>query len=193
MEADSGSLSELIDGLQSSVKRRERVSVGVVVDAVGRRSFGPLLLIVGLVILSPLSGVPGVPTLLALLVILVALQLLLGRRQVYIPAWLMRRSLDQRIVVKVLSGLRGPAERVDRVMQPRLSRLTNRTGSVVIALVCLLISISMPLMELLPFSATAAGLVLTMFGLALVFRDGLVALVALTLYMVVAGGIWLGL
>lgn len=192
METEPRNLSELIERLQASVEREERVSVGLVVDTVGRRSFGPLLLIVGLVILSPLSGIPGAPTVLSLLLMLVALQLLLGRRYFYIPQWLMKRSLDQGAIEKVLRLSEKPAASVDRVLQPRLTRLTSRTGSAIIALICLLISISMPLMELLPFSASAAGLVLTLFGLSLVFRDGLLALIALCLYGGVVAILWFG-
>ncbi len=42
-------------------------------------------------------------------------------------------------------------------------------------------------MELVPFSANGAGAVLTGFGLALIARDGLVALVALALAMLTGG------
>jgi hypothetical protein len=192
MESEPRNLSELIERLQVSVDREERVSVGLVVDTVGRRSFGPLLLIVGLIILSPLSGIPGAPSVLSVLVILVAVQMLLGRKHFYIPQWLMRRSLDQGTVARALRWSKRPASYVDKVLQPRLTRLTGHTGSVVVALVCLLISVSMPLMEFLPFSASAAGLVLTLFGLSLVFRDGLLALIALVLYGTVGLSIWFG-
>ncbi len=44
-------------------------------QAVGSRSFGPLLLVAGLVTLSPAGDVPGVPTIMAAFVFLVAGQL----------------------------------------------------------------------------------------------------------------------
>jgi hypothetical protein len=42
----------------------------------------------------------------------------------------------------------------------------------VIAIICILISVGMPMMEVVPFSATAAGFVFTAFGLALIGWDG---------------------
>ena len=53
-----------------------------------------------------------------------------------------------------------------------------------IALVALAVSLLTPAMELVPFSAVLAGLVLTAFGLALIARDGLLSLFGL----IVAGG-----
>ena len=45
----------------------------------------------------------------------------------------------------------------------------------------------MPVMEFIPFSANLAGVVLTMFGLALMVRDGLLALLGLTLIAAAVG------
>lgn len=192
MESEPRNLSELLARLHQSVENRNQVSVGLVVDTVGRRSFGPLLLIVGLIILSPLSGIPGAPTALSVLLLIVALQLLMGRRDFYIPKWLRRRSVRQAAVTRALRWSEKPAVAVDKVLRPRWTQLTDRTGGVVIALCCLVMSISTPLMELVPFSASAAGLVLTLFGLSLVFRDGLMALIALVMYSAVAAGLWFG-
>ncbi|QQD19983.1 exopolysaccharide biosynthesis protein [Spongiibacter nanhainus] len=193
MEAEPKNLRELLVRLQTSINREERVSVGLLVDTVGRRTFGPLLVVVGLTILSPLGAIPGAPTTLSALIILVALQLLLGRRYFYFPKWLMRRSFNQQAVAKALRCLKNPASYIDRLVKPRLTPLTDRTGSVVIAIICLVMSLSTPLMELVPFSAGAAGLVLTMFGLSLLFRDGLLALIAVLLYCSVGAALWLGL
>jgi hypothetical protein len=45
----------------------------------------------------------------------------------------------------------------------------------------------MPVMELVPFSAFSAGFVLCLFGLSLIGRDGLLALIALSLTVTTAG------
>lgn len=45
-----------------------------------------------------------------------------------------------------------------------------------VAIAAILIAAGMPLMEVVPFSANLAGVALTTFGLALLFRDGLLAL-----------------
>ena len=45
----------------------------------------------------------------------------------------------------------------------------------------------MPVMEVIPFSANAAGAALTAFGLSLIARDGLLALIAFTFTAITIG------
>ncbi len=47
-----------------------------------------------------------------------------------------------------------------------------------VAIFCIVIAAGMPLMKLVPFSATTAGVALAAFGLALIAHDGLLALLA---------------
>ncbi len=48
---------------------------------------------------------------------------------------------------------------------------------------CLLIALAMPPMEFIPFSANGAGLALTLLGLGLVARDGIVLLLGFVLFV----------
>jgi len=74
--------------------------------------------------------------------------------------------------------MRKPANFIDKMLKARYTYFVNGTAKYVIAAVCVGVALSMPIMEFVPFSANAAGAVLTAFGLALITRDGLVALVA---------------
>ena len=64
-------LGSLLDSLQESTSG-EKVSVGAMLDAVGRRSYGPLLLLLGFVSISPLTIIPGANWLVALIILLIA-------------------------------------------------------------------------------------------------------------------------
>lgn len=55
------SLDDLLDRLEKCEEGMDRVTIGAILDEVGRRAFGPVLLVLGLIIVSPLSGVPGFP------------------------------------------------------------------------------------------------------------------------------------
>ncbi|SDZ77616.1 exopolysaccharide biosynthesis protein [Microbulbifer marinus] len=179
MPRELTSLHQLLEHIASSARDSERVSLDMVVQAVGLRSFAPLLLLVGLILFSPLSGIPGVPTAMALLVLLVTIQLLLGRKHFWLPQWILRRSISEQKLQRALQWLDKPALFVDRWLRPRLVFLVRRSGTFVIATICTVIALALPLMEVVPFSATIAGLALTAFGLALVAHDGLLAVVAL--------------
>lgn len=192
-QASPRNLTTLIARVQQAGRRREDVSLEAILDAVGRRSFAPFLLIAGLVTLAPLLGdIPGVPTLMACLVVLVAAQLLLGREHIWLPRYLLRQRVSRERFVRVTDWMTRPARWVDRLLRARLVWLARPPAHFPVALTCLLIGLAMPPMELVPFSANGAGLALTLFGLALLAEDGLMALLAYlltggTLTMVVIG------
>lgn len=148
-------------------------------DEVGPRSFGVLLLVAGLITLMPLVGdIPGVPTVMAVFVVLVAGQLLLRRRHLWLPEWLLKRSVESEKLDKALDWMERPAQFIDRWLRPRLRLLTRRVATYFIAIACLFVAALMPIMEVIPFSANLAGAGLTAFGLSLMTNDGLLALLA---------------
>lgn len=174
-------LEELLDRLSEVKGERGEISIGGLVEAVGRRSFGPLLLLAGLIAVSPMSGIPGMPTTIAVIVCLVSVQFLLGRRHFWLPRWVQERHVSQERFCRAVHLLRRPAKVADRWFRPRLEVLTHEAGIHAVALLSLVIAATMPPLEVVPFAATSAGLALTAFGLSLIARDGLVALVALVL------------
>src|SRR6056297_516572 len=68
------SLNELLDHLTRSARdgtaERRKVSLGHVLDAIGRHSFAPLLMVAGLIMFAPgPADIPGVPVVIGLFVI----------------------------------------------------------------------------------------------------------------------------
>lgn len=173
------SLEQLLDRVGEAARDSDRVSLDKILGVVGRRSFGPFLLVAGLITLMPLIGdIPGVPTTMAVFVLLVAGQLLFRREHFWLPRWMLKRSVPRNKLCKALKWLRAPARFVDRLLQPRLKVFTRHTATYVIAIVCVGIAAVMPVMEVIPFSANLAGAALTAFGLSLIAQDGLLALLA---------------
>lgn len=173
--------------MNEASREGDRVSFGAILDAVGRRSFGPLLLVAGLVTLSPIGDIPGIPTIMSVFVLLIAGQLLFRREHFWLPRWMLKRSVGQSKFGKVLGWLRRPARFIDRLLRQRLTIFTRGAGIQVIAVVCMAIAAAMPPMEFVPFTASGAGAALTAFGLSLIADDGLLALLALILTATVIG------
>ena len=174
---DITTLQQLVDRLDTAATG-ERVDVECMMQAVGRSSFGALLLLGGLVTLSPLDIIPGIPTLIALAVLIVCVQLLSGRRHFWLPAWVLKRSIATQRFRRAMKWLHKPARFGDRLVRPRLTALTTDAAIKVMALGCIVVALAMPVMEVVPFSANLAGVALTAFGLAVIAHDGLLALVA---------------
>ncbi len=171
-----------LDRIAEAAADADRVSLEEILDALEAVSFGSLLLVAGVVTLAPIVGdIPGVPTTMGIFVILASSQLLIGRETMWLPRWLRERSAKGSTVEKALGWLRPVARAIDKVLRPRLDVFVQGAATYLIALVTLLVGAAMPLMEFVPFSANAAGIVLTTFGLALMVRDGLLALITLLL------------
>ncbi|MDN6181058.1 MAG: exopolysaccharide biosynthesis protein [Halomonas subglaciescola] len=184
----ASNLTELIELLEHIERHNPKISVDDVLEAVGRRSFGPVLLLTGLITLAPLIGdIPGMPTLMALLVLLSAGQLLVGRQYFWLPGWLLKRNISRKIFDKALPYMKKPAGWVDKLLRVRLPWLTGYWGIRLTALAGIAIALAMPPMEFIPFSANGAGLALSLLGLGLVARDGLVLLVGFTLTVATFG------
>ena len=180
-------LEQLLDRISKAAREKGPVSVNDILNVLGRRSFGPVLLAAGLVTLAPLIGdIPGVPTIIGAVVFLMAIQLLLGRKHFWLPYWLLRRSVERDKLCKGLEWMRSSARFIDRFLRPRLTVFADDAAVYAIAVICLVIAATMPVMELVPFSANAAGIVLTIFGLSLIARDGLLALIAFVMTAVTA-------
>ncbi len=175
---DPADIEELLDRIEAGVSSRSHVSIGEMMDSVGRRTFGPVVLLVGLILVTPLSGVPGMPTLMGLLTLLTLGQVLVGRKHFWLPGWLAQRQIPRKKLVQGLEMLRPPARRIDRLIRPRLALLVKGFGLYVMALACMIIAVVMPATEIVPFSASIAGFALMTFGLAMISKDGLLALFA---------------
>lgn len=177
-------LDDLLQQLEQAGEDDRPVSIRSMLEATDRRSFGALLLVPGLLVLSPLSGIPGLPSVFALMVTLIALQLLVGRKHFWLPAWLLQRSAPRRKYDKALAFLRRPARQVDRVLRRRLTFLTHGPLAIRIsALLCLAIAATMPPLEIVPFGNSIAGGALTLLGLGLLARDGLMILASASLFL----------
>lgn len=181
-------LTELLDRAEEAARGGGRTSVGDVLDRIGSRSFAPILLVSGIVMLAPVVGdIPGVPVMMGIVVILVAGQFVMRREHVWLPDWILRRSLDHAKVEKAVKWLRKPARVVDRWTRPRITWAVRHAGAYVIGVACILIAAATPVMELIPFSANFAGIAITAFGLALISQDGAIALVAIAFCLVAVG------
>lgn len=184
MPGQPNNLEELLDRAVQATKSRPRVSLGEIAEAVGHGSYGSLLLLAGVIAVSPLGGIPGMPSAMGILVLLVAGQMLIGKRCCWLPGWIKERSVDAKKLRKATGWLFKPSRAIDRLLRRHLEILVVAPGIRVLALACALIGIAMPLMELVPFSIHSAGAVITLFGLAVISRDGRLALLAYGLTVV---------
>lgn len=158
-----------------------RVSVANLMDKIGERSFGPLMLVPSLIALSPVGAVPGLPAITSVVILLITGQILLGHPHFWIPSWLGARSVDARRLETGLTRLQPTARFIDRfLLSARLTWLTTGPFFYAIALLCFLIALVTPILEIIPLGGIPPNAALVAFSLAITARDGLWALTAFT-------------
>lgn len=179
MPGESQNLEDLLDDLDTQVDEEGDLDVGGVIDAFGRRSFGPLIVIPALLAFTPAGAIPGAPALIAALVLLVAGQQLLGRSSPWVPSKLRDRGISESRWEKASSKLRPWARRVDSVIEPRLEWLTRGAMTFVVSVLAIGLAVSMFPLGFVPFGVMVPGAGLVMLGLALMAQDGVLAIVGI--------------
>jgi len=191
MQQEQGALTDVVDQLESASEGKDTVEVGHLVDALDQRGYGPVLAVLPLIELTPLGGIPGVPTLLAIALAAITLRLLLGYEHLWVPDWLRRRRLGADRVIRSVKWLKPLSRRIDSHLHERLSRLAGPTGRRVACIVILGLLLIVPPLELIPFATSGPMIAIAVFGLGLLYRDGLLMLVGFVGAALAAGfGLW---
>ena len=191
---DLRTVEQLLDRIGDAEVDHDRVTLASVMHEVGERSFGALLLLAGLITAAPVIGdIPSVPTIMGTFVLLTSGQLLFCRKHLWLPQWLLARSVPRDRLCRAMAWLRRPARFCDRLVRPRLALLVQGVGMRFIALTCGLIALAMPMMEIVPLTANGAGVAIAAFGLALMARDGLIAVIAFVATSLTFAGVGYGL
>lgn len=172
-------LEGLLDTVQEAGDGADSVPIADIRDHLGNRSFGPLLLLPALVPLTPVSTVPGVPSVVGIMTILVASQMLIGAKSVWLPRAIVRRTVRREKIERLVAWLRPVARWTDRFIRPRLTALTRKPFSLVVALSCVLLGLSMLPLEVVPFTSGIPAFPVALLGLALTTRDGALVVVGL--------------
>ena len=169
--------------------RKDKISVGELMqrleDADGP---GPVLFALTLPVLLPMP--PGVSMLLALPLLMVAPQIVVGRRELWMPKALSRRTVTREALAKLLHRVMPSLERFEKLARPRLTFLTGRNGTRLVGVACSLIALVLVLP--IPFANLVPAMACCVFAMGLTRRDGLLilagyGLIAIAVVVVVLG------
>lgn len=169
-------LCEVLDELVAAVSDsgQEKVPVRALVNAVGRRTYGPLLLVIGLFAISPATIVPLMTSFTAMVILALALQMALGLKRPWLPKSILDIEMPRQAMQDFFEKLRPTIAKLDGVwLRPRLAFLTKPPFVTVTAL-CIAAAalVTIPL-SLIPFAPLAPGIAIVLFGLGMTARDGL--------------------
>lgn len=181
-----GGLTDILKALDGTTSSA-CVSVADLVKSLGQRSFTPVILAVAVLMISPLSGVPTFPTISATIICLISAQALLGRRQLWLPEFIMRRELSGHMLHKALTWLERPSRWADRHAHRRLAALATGPARMLGFAACFLIPLGWPVLELLPFVTSIGASIIALIAFGLLTRDGVFVMAGYVSALAVAG------
>ena len=182
--------TDILRALDDAAEGQAQVSVGRVNDHVGHRGTGALLMIPAALELTPIGGIPGVPTVLALIISLFAVQILIGRDDMWLPGFLERRNVSAQKLGTAVDKLRPAAEWADRHLGKLLPLVIDPPAPRLVALAILALCATVPVLELVPFASSIPAGTIMLFGLALVTRDGRVMALAWSVFAAACYAVW---
>jgi hypothetical protein len=156
---------------------KDRVSIGDLNSRLGDRAFGGLLICLAIPNLAPLP--PGSSTILAAPLIFAALQLAIGRESIWLPSVLRERSISRQALSHFVSFSVPLLKRAEQLIRPRYGIFLNDRA---IGAICLLLAVVLFLP--IPFGNLLPALAVCAFGLSLLHRDGLAALIGVAITIV---------
>lgn len=177
-ESDDTGLTHLLDSLRALGEKHDQVTVHQIREEFGERSFGPFLVVPALIELSPVGGIPGVPTVIAVIISLFCVQIAFGMKHLWLPDFIGKRKMPGDKLKRGLDFLRPPARWIDKILKPRLRWITKPPALQVVAVLCLMLAATVPPLEVVPFASSLPMGAIALFGLALMVRDGVVAIAA---------------
>ena len=126
---------------------------------------------------------------LALPLLAAAPQMMVGRRVLWMPAWLAGRSMQREKLDATIGRVLPWLRKAETLIHPRLTFVTGRTGGMVVGAVCTLMAVVLVLP--LPFANLLPALTVCLFCMGLTRRDGLVVLLGFAAVAVsIAGIVW---
>ncbi|MBT8411498.1 MAG: exopolysaccharide biosynthesis protein [Octadecabacter sp.] len=181
------SLPEIIDRVLDAA-HVEVVDLRTVLRSFGRASFTPILLLPALAVATPLSGIPLFSSLMGVMIALVSAQMLLQRRSLWLPDWILRREVKGAALAKAFTRIRPVAVWVDRHTAERFRAFVSRPLVWIPQALCLVSGLIMPPLEFVPFSSSTLGVGVSLLALGMLTRDGVLTVVGLLPYGLV---VWL--
>lgn len=182
-------LSDVLDGLEKAT-HDESIAVQEVIEELGHKSFASVMLIFSLISTSPASAIPGVTAMVAAIVFILVIQMILGRRCVWLPAFITRRQLSTAKLCKGIRWLRKPIHVIEGFLKPRLTFLFHRPWIYIPLVLVLGLTLFMPFMEIVPTSGSIASAVIAFFAAGLLTRDGALVLASLILFTSISIAAW---
>ncbi len=179
--------SELLQDLMDAFPE-EQVTVGEILKRLEGQAFGLLLLVLALPNCIP--NIPGLSTIFGVMMVAPAVQLILGRGDLWLPARVRRWSISRHALHMAINGSLPILKRIERYVAPRWAFLVKPPFTQFLGLQTLFLAFVLILP--IPLGNWMPGITVAATALALLQRDGRLVLLSVPLTLVSVLLAWAG-
>ncbi|NNC37759.1 MAG: exopolysaccharide biosynthesis protein [Acidimicrobiales bacterium] len=184
-------LESLLDTVDEAVEIApdNKPSLRQIIVSFGNKAFGPVLVLSGLMLMTPIAALPGMPAVLSTLILVFSAQLIMGWSHPWLPAFLTKIKLKQKDIEKTDKAVRPVLKKLDGLIRPRVFWANSENFRLATAILSILIAIAIIPLGVLPFGVALPGLIIFTLGLGIMARDGLFILAGYSLSFIFAATI----
>lgn len=159
---------------------REQMRLQDLMDGLGERSFGFVLLLFG--VLSAIAIVPGLATITAIPLLFFGVQMLAGYRTPWLPKSISHRSFAKADLLATIQRAVPAMRWVETICKPRLTFLIGRFGERLLGLLIFVLAVVIALPG--PGTNFAPGVAIAFMAIAIIERDGLLVFVGVLVSLI---------
>lgn len=178
-ESLSDSLNHL---LQNNVGAS--ISLNTILDTVGDKSFGLLLMLLSLPSALPVPAA-GYSTPFGAIMMVLGFQMLFAKHTPWLPQFAKKRSIGSGLIQKMVGAADWFLKKIEHLIRPRMGIFCSRAGHVFLGGLVIIMSFLMILP--IPLTNTAPAMVIFLIGTALSEEDGLLAFLAMIISILAIG------
>lgn len=160
---------------------------GDLVDRIGARGFGPLLIFCAAIVMLPTGAIPGIPAVVGGAMIVLGIQVLWGSSKPWLPKRLRRLALSDDKLNRAIAYGRPTARFLGAFVRPRADILANGMVARRVAGLAIvasgLVLIPLGFIPLVPFFVSIPAIIV---GMAMTARDGVAMSFGLFLFVLPA-------
>jgi hypothetical protein len=182
-------LAGLLDDLDALLGEKDRVSLGEIIDTLGARGFGPLLVTLSAFLILPVGMIPGTPGLVAIVLVLIGLQMLIGQKRLWAPVGLRNRTISAEVLRLSIARARPIARRLRPVLMPRYyGLLDNGLILTTAAAIFIATGVVIFLIGFIPGLPFVLSIHVLLIGLGMTARDGIITALG---FAAIAPAVWI--
>lgn len=171
MQTTTTHSSDLLLEIANHEELKGEVTYQHILQILGERAFGIVLLFFALPSALPFSTVPGVSVVFSLPIALFACQMVFARKTLWLPKILAKRTIHHKTISKVIHTTVPYLIKIEYFLKPRWAFMTCRLMEIIngVLIFCLALCLMLPI----PLSNFIFAALLIIFSLGLIEKDGI--------------------